>query len=178
MMNTATDEQNSEKQFTLSVLTENKSGLLNRITGIFSRRKINIEAINVSVSEIEGVSRYTIMIRTVRDKAEKIVQQILKQVETLDARLFEPDEIHYQEIALYKIPLNAFVNENKVEKLVRQNGARILAMEDDYILLEKTGHKHETRALFEQLKPFGVLEFIHSGSVVVSKGNKLPIEIG
>ncbi|MDN5203477.1 acetolactate synthase small subunit [Fulvivirgaceae bacterium BMA10] len=161
-----------EKPLTISVLTENKSGLLNGVTIIFTRRKINIEAINVSITEVEGVSRYTILIRSNRETAEKVVKQIRKLVEVLGAFVYEEDEIHYQELALYKVPMSVFLQGNKIERLVRNSGARILAIERDYIVIEKTGHKNETYDLFEKLKPYGLLEFVRSGRIAVSKSKR------
>ncbi|MEQ8530421.1 MAG: acetolactate synthase small subunit, partial [Imperialibacter sp.] len=130
--------QDPERLFTMSVLTEDKSGLLNHITIIFSRRKINISSLNVSTTEVAGVSRFTIVVHSTREQAEKVVKQIRKLVDVLGAFLYEEDQVHYQEIALYKVPTKIFMGGNKIEKLVRDNGARILVIEEDYIVLEKT----------------------------------------
>ena len=161
-----------EKQFTLSVLTEDLPGLLNSVTIIFTRRKLNIDMINVSASEVKGVSRYTIVCTTTRSQVEKVVKQIRKHVDVLGAFVYEEDEIHYQEIALYKVPTSIFFEGMKVENIVRANNARILVIEKEYIVIEKTGHKDETTRLFETLKPFGVLEFVRSGRVSISKSKR------
>lgn len=160
------------KRFTISVLTENRSGLLNGVTIIFTRRKMNIEAINVSPSEVEGVSRYTILIESSREKAEKVVKQIQKLVDVIGAFVYEDDQIYYQELALYKMPTKAFLNGNQIESLVRSCGARILVIEKDHIIIEKTGHMNDTQALFDKLRPFGVLEFVRSGRVAISKSKR------
>lgn len=161
-----------EKQYTISILTEDKPGLLNAVTIVFTRRKINIDMINVSASEIKGVSRYTIALTTTKDKVEKIVGQIKKHVDVLGAFVYEENEIHYQEIALYKVPTEIFMGSVEVEKIVRANNARILVIEKDYTVIEKTGHKHETTALFDILKKHGVLEFVRSGRIAVSKSKR------
>ena len=165
-------EDHQEKMFIISVLTENKSGLLNGVTIVFTRRKVNIESINVSITEVEGVSRYTILVRCTREVVEKVVKQIRKLVEVLGAFVYEQEEIHYQELALYKVQTKHIMNGNKVEDLVRNNGARILVIEENYIVIEKTGHMHETHAMFEKLKPFGVLEFVRSGRIAISKSKR------
>jgi acetolactate synthase-1/3 small subunit len=165
-------EQMIEKQYTVSILTEDKPGLLNTVTIVFTRRKLNIEMINVSASEVDGVSRYTIVLTTTKDQVEKVVKQIRKHVDVLGAFVYEEDEIHYQEIALYKVPTKIFVGSVEVEKIVRANNARILVIEKDYIVIEKTGHKDETSALFDTLKQFGVLEFVRSGRISVSKSKR------
>ncbi len=160
------------KKFTISVLTENRSGLLNGVTIIFTRRKLNIEAINVSPSEVEGVSRYTILIKSSREQAEKVVKQIQKLVDVIGAFVYEDEQIYYQELALYKMPTKVFLNGNQIESLVRNCGARILVIEKDHIIIEKTGHMDDTQALFDKLKPFGVLEFVRSGRIAISKSKR------
>lgn len=162
----------AEKQFTLSILTEDKPGLLNAVTIVFTRRKLNIEMINVSASEVEGVSRYTIVVTTTKDQVEKVVKQIRKHVDVLGAFVYEQDEIHYQEIALYKVPTEIFIGSTEVEQIVRANNARILVIEKEYIVIEKTGHKEDTKILFDTLKKYGVLEFVRSGRVSISKSKR------
>ncbi|HBH24943.1 MAG TPA: acetolactate synthase small subunit [Cytophagales bacterium] len=161
-----------EKQFTLSVLTEDLPGLLNNVTIIFTRRKLNIDMINVSSSEVPGVSRYTIVLTTTREQVEKVVKQIRKHIDVLGAFVYEEDEIHYQEIALYKVPTRIFMGGVNVEKIIRANNARILVIEQDYILIEKTGHKEDTQKLYDILEPYGIMEFVRSGRVAVSKSKR------
>ena len=160
------------REFTLSVLTEDKSGLINQLTIIFTKRKININSLNVSVTEVKGVSRFTIVIETSKDMIDNIVKQIRKLIDVLGAFVYEEDQIFYQEIALYKVPTKAFINGNSVEDLVRNSGARILVVEEECIIIEKTGHSKETHDLYQKLEPFGLLEFIRSGRVAVSKSTR------
>lgn len=161
-----------EKEFTLSVLTEDKSGLLNHITIIFTRRKMNISSLNVSTSEVSGVSRFTIVLTSTRETIEKVVKQIRKLIDVLGAFVYEEDQIYYQEIALYKVPTQVFLNGSKIEDLVRNNGARILVIEEDHIIIEKTGHKKDTHDLYKKLEPHGLLEFVRSGRVAISKSKR------
>ena len=160
------------KDYTLSVLTEDRSGLLNHITIIFTRRKINIVSLNVSATEVPGLSRFSIVITSTRDQAEKVVKQIRKLIDVLGAFVYEEDEIYYQEIALYKVPTEVFLNGNAIETLVRNSGARILVIEQDHIIIEKTGHKQETHDLYQKLEPYGLLEFARSGRVAISKSKR------
>ncbi len=162
----------TEREFTLSVLTEDKAGLLNHITIIFTRRKINISSLNVSTSEVAGVSRFTIVVVSTRERIEKVVNQIRKLIDVLGAFVYENDQVYYQEIALYKVPTEAFLGGNKIETLVRNNGARILVIEADHIIIEKTGLKQETHDLYMKLLPFGLLEFVRSGRVAISKSKR------
>ena len=109
---------NKIKEYTLSVLTEDKAGLLNHITIIFNRRKLNIDSLNVSTTEINGVSRFTIVVHSTLESATKVVKQIRKLVDVLAAFLYEEDEIYYQEIALYKLSTKIFLKGDLVEKII------------------------------------------------------------
>ena len=160
------------REFTLSVLTEDKSGLINQLTIIFTKRMININSLNVSVTEVKGVSRFTIVIETSKDMIDNIVKQIRKLIDVLGAFVYEEDQIFYQEIALYKVPKYAIVDGKSVEDLVSKSGARILVVETDYMIIEKTGKARETHDLYQKLEPFGLLEFIRSGRVAISKSTR------
>lgn len=92
-----------EKTYTVSVFTENSIGILNRITIIFTRRHLNIDSITASESEVKGVFRYTIVLRTTEEQVNKVVGQIEKLVDVLKAFVHQEEEIVHQEIALYKI---------------------------------------------------------------------------
>jgi acetolactate synthase-1/3 small subunit len=162
----------STTNYTLSVLTEDRAGLLNHITIIFTRRKINIKSLNVSSSEVKGMSRFTIVIDSTRDMADKVCAQIRKLVDVLGAFVYEEDEIYYQEIALYKVPTKVFLNGEKIENLVRGSGARILVIEENHIIIEKTGHQKDTHELYKKLEPYGLLEFVRSGRVAISKSTR------
>ena len=159
------------KTFTVSIFTENTIGMLNRITIIFTRRHLNIYSITASETEIKNVHRYTIVLETTREQVEKVVGQIEKLVDVLKAFVHENQEIVHQEIALYKIKTDA-LNNGSAEKVIRENHAKILSVDPDFLVIEKTGHKEETQLLFEKLKPLGVLEFASSGRVAVSKSMK------
>ena len=169
---TEENSENIEKDFTLSVLTEDRAGLLNQITIIFTRRKINIVSLNVSPTEVAGISRFTIVITSNRDRVEKVVNQIRKLIDVLGAFVYDEDDIYYQEIALYKVPTEAFMNGNHMETLVRNTGARILAIEKEHIVIEKTGHSEDTQELYNKLMPYGLLEFVRSGRIAISKSKR------
>ena len=108
-----------KQEFTITIYTENQVGLLNRIAIIFSRRKINIESLNTSPSEVEGIHRFTIVINELEDVVRKIVRQIEKQVDVLKAYFNTNDEIIWQELALYKVPTDTIAEKVKVERLLR-----------------------------------------------------------
>lgn len=160
-----------EKSFNLSVFTENRIGILNRITIIFTRRHLNIESITASESEVKGVYRYTIVVKTDEEQVKKVVGQIEKQVDVLKAFYHTDEDVVHQEIALYKIPTKAFLK-GETESVIRAHNARILAVEEAFIIIEKTGQPMELDQLFEDLDQFDVLEFVRSGRVAISKPMK------
>ncbi|WP_417873101.1 acetolactate synthase small subunit [Xanthomarina gelatinilytica] len=157
--------------FTVSIFTENTIGMLNRITIIFTRRHLNIDSITASETEVENVHRYTIVLRTNREQIDKVVGQIDKLIDVLKAFVHEDNEVVHQEIALYKIKTTE-LKSNNVEQVVRENNAKVLTVDPDFIVIEKTGHKEEIQVLFEKLKTFGILEFARSGRVAVTKPMK------
>ena len=105
-----------KKRYTVSIFTEDVVGILNRVTIIFTRRKINIESIAASESELEGVHRYTIVIHESEDLVRKVVLQLEKQIEIITAVYQEDDETIYQEIALYKVPTDVLASGGEAEK--------------------------------------------------------------
>jgi acetolactate synthase-1/3 small subunit len=161
--------ENEKQEFTITVYTENQVGLLNRIAIIFSRRKINVESLNTSPSEVQGIHRFTIVVQESRDVVLKIVRQIEKQVEVLKAYYNTNDEIVWQELALYKVLSDEITEKVKVERLLREFGARAVAIRKDFIVFETTGHREETNKLMEALVPFGLVEFVRSARVAIIK---------
>jgi len=161
--------ENEKQEFTITVYTENQVGLLNRIAIIFSRRKINVESLNTSPSEVQGIHRFTIVVVESRDVVLKIVRQIEKQVEVLKAYYNTNDEIVWQELALYKVLSDEITEKVKVERLLREFGARAVAIRKDFIVFETTGHREETNKLMEALVPFGLVEFVRSARVAIIK---------
>ncbi len=157
------------KEFTISVFSENKTGLLTRVVSVFTRRHINIESLTTSNSSIKGIHRFTIVVKLDEEQVRKVVAQIEKQVDVIKAFYYHPNEVVYQEIALYKVPTEAFSDGDKVEQLIRAHNARILSIEPEYIVVEKTGHASETNALLKEFEEIGIYEFVRSGRVAIVK---------
>jgi len=161
-----------KKEFTITVYTENQIGLLNRIAIIFSRRKINIDSMNTSPSEIEGIHRFTILIDETEDVVRKVCRQIEKQVEVLKAYYNTEEEIVWQEMALYKVSTNEIAEKVKVERLLRECGARAVAITKDFTVFETTGHREETVKLVKALEPYGLIEFVRSARIAIIKQSR------
>ncbi|MCX6207261.1 MAG: acetolactate synthase small subunit [Bacteroidetes bacterium] len=162
----------NKQEFTITVYTENHIGLLVRIATMFSRRKINIESLNTSPSEAEGIHRFTIVINEFEEVVRKLARQIEKQVEVLKAYYNTNDEIVWQELALYKVSTDEIAEKAKVERLLREHGARAVVIRKDYTIFETSGHREETDKLVEVLAPFGLIEFVRSARVAIIKASR------
>jgi len=157
------------KQFTVSIYTENNIGLLNRISAIFQRRHINIESLNTSPSEIEGVSRFTIVINITESQMKKIQGQIEKQVEVIKAYYHTEDEIIYQESCMFKIKSELLFEERQIQNIIKESNAKIVTVNKEFFVLEKSGRKEEIELLYRELSVFGIMQFTRSGRVAVTK---------
>lgn len=160
------------QEYTVSVFSENSIGLLNRITINFTKRKLNIESLTVSESAIKGVYKFTIVVKCTKPVVENLVKQLEKQIEVIRAFYLEQEDVLHQEIAMYKIATSALLETNEIESIIREYHARILEMTKEYTVIEKTGHKAETQELFDKLQPFGVLQFVRSGRVAITRLKK------
>jgi acetolactate synthase-1/3 small subunit len=116
----SSQEINEKQEFTITVYTENQIGLLNRIAIIFSRRKINIDTLNTSPSEIEHIHRFNIVIHETEEVVRKLARQIEKQVEVLKVYFNTNEDIIWQEMALYKVPTDTIAELVSVERLLRE----------------------------------------------------------
>ena len=162
-----------KREYNITIFSENHIGLLNRITIVFTRRKINIDSLIVSESTIEGVYKFLVVINTTEAMVKKVVAQIEKLIDVIRAFYHTNEEMIYTEIALYKVATEALYEGDTIERIVRKAGARILEITREYTVIEKTGFAEETQALLEELNRFKVMQFIRSGRVAITRD---PIE--
>jgi acetolactate synthase-1/3 small subunit len=159
-----------EKQlFTVSIYTENNIGLLNRISAIFQRRHINIESLNTSASEIEGVSRFTIVVKVTEEHIKKIIGQIDKQIEVIKAYYHRDDQTIYLESCLFKIKSELLFEERNIQNIIRDSNARIVTVNKAFFVIEKSGKREEIELLYRELKVFGIMQFTRSGRIAITK---------
>ncbi|MCC8188483.1 MAG: acetolactate synthase small subunit [Bacteroides sp.] len=155
--------------YTLNVYSENFAGLLNQITTIFTRRQLNIESLNVSASSIKGIHKYTITTVTDEDTIQKVTKQIEKRIDVVQANYFLDDEIYYREIALYKIPTKELLDTNRIESIISRHNARLIEVNPTFTVLQKSGTTEETQELYDELKQIGILQFVRSGRIAITK---------
>ena len=157
------------KTFTISVYTENNIGLLNRISAIFQRRHINIESLTTSQSEIDGVNRFVIVVNTTETQALKIVRQIEKQVETIKAYYHTDDQTIFTESCMFKIKSDLLFDEPQIQNIIKESDTRIVTVNKEFFVLEKSGRRNEIESLRRDLNVFGIMQFVRSGRIAVTK---------
>lgn len=157
------------KTFTISIYTENNIGLLNRISAIFQRRHINIESLTTSQSEIQGVNRFVIVVNLTETHAIKIVKQIEKQVETIRAYYHTDDETIYTESCMFKIKSALLFEEPQIQNIIKDSNSQIVTVNKEFFVLEKSGRRHEIESLRRDLNVFGIMQFVRSGRIAVTK---------
>jgi len=162
----------AKQEYNITVYTENQIGLLNRIAIIFTRRKINIDSLNTSPSEIDSIHRFDIVLTETEDVVRKLSRQIEKQVEVLKVYFHTNEEIIWQEMALYKVPTDTIAEKVLVERLLREQGARAVVIRKDYTVFETTGHRTETDKLLYALQPYGLIEFVRSARIAIIKNSE------
>jgi len=158
-----------KQEFTISLFTEDHIGILSQITIILTRRQINIDSITASESAVKGVQLLTIVVRTSPELVRKVARQFEKLIDVLKVFVHTSEEIVYQEIALFKMPTKAMMSGNVIDHIVRAHNARFLEITPEYMVIEKAGHKREIVELLNQLEPFGVLQYVRSGRVAITK---------
>lgn len=155
--------------YTISVYTENNIGLLNRISAIFLRRHINLDSMTASVSEIKDVFRFTIVVKITEEQVKKLVGQIEKQIEVIKAFYHKDDETIYQETALFKVASELLFEERQIQNVIKDSNANIVTVTPEFFVLEKTGRRKEVEKLYDQLEPYGLMQFVRSGRIAVTK---------
>lgn len=161
----------NKKEYTISVFTENQVGLLTNIAMVFSRRGINIESLNVSPTEIDSISRFTIVINESCELIRKVARQIQKMIDVIKVYYHTDEEIVWQEMALFKIETDIVSEKFKVERILRQYGAAIVCVRKDYTVFNIVGHYEEIENFLKVIEPHGLIEFVRSGRVAVIKEN-------
>ena len=156
------------KNFTISVYTENNIGILNRLSAIFLKRHINIESMTVSKSEIDHVHRFTFVVIVSETLIRKVVLQLEKQIEVIGAFYHTEDEIIYHETALFKISSEHLYDEQIQDKM-KFRRAHIISINERWSVIEASGLKEDIDNMYEKLKPFGLLQFVRSGRIAITK---------
>ena len=154
---------------TLSVLVENKPGVLARIAGLFSRRGFNIDSLAVGPTEHDDVSRMTIVVNVEELPLEQVTKQLNKLVEVLKIVELDPASSVQRELILVKVAADR-ASRSHVLETVQLFRAKVVDVAPDAVTIEATGNADKIDALLRVLEPYGVPELVQSGMVAVSRG--------
>ncbi|MDX8552589.1 acetolactate synthase small subunit [Tenacibaculum sp. 1B UA] len=164
----------TKNTYTISIYTENNVGLLNRISAIFQRRHLNIESVNVSKSEIKSVSRFTLLVKVTEEQIKKIIGQIEKQVEVIKAFYHTDEETVYQESCLFKLSTDLLTDNDDIQTIINQSKSRVINVNKNFFVLEKSGSKEEVEELYHILDKHGIKQFVRSGRIAITK-EEMPV---
>lgn len=156
---------------TLSVLTENKPGVLARVAGLFSRRGFNIESLAVGPTENPEVSRMTIVVAVEDLPLEQVTKQLNKLVNVIKIVELDPQISVQRELLLVKVRADATVR-SQVLETVQLFRAKVVDVSPEALTIEATGTADKINALLRMLEPYGVRELVQSGMVAVGRGAK------
>ncbi len=154
---------------TLSVLVENKPGVLARIAGLFSRRGFNIDSLAVGPTEHDDVSRMTIVVNVEELPLEQVTKQLNKLIEVIKIVELEPAVSVQRELLLVKVGADV-QSRSHVLETVQLFRAKVVDVSPDAVTIEATGNSDKLEALLHVLEPFGIRELVQSGMVAMGRG--------
>ena len=157
------------ERHTLSVLVEDKPGVLARVSGLFSRRGFNIASLAVGPTEHPGVSRMTIVVSVADFPLEQVTKQLNKLVNGIKIVELEPAQSVQRELLLVKVRADAAVR-SQVLETVQLFRAKVVDVAPESLTIEATGTGDKIAALLRLLEPYGIREMVQSGMVAVGRG--------
>ncbi|GAA1790882.1 acetolactate synthase small subunit [Agromyces lapidis] len=155
----------------LSLLVENKPGLLTRVAGLFARRGFNIESLAVGHSEIEGLSRITVVVDVEELPLEQVTKQLNKLINVIKIVELDPAQSVQREHLLIKVRVDN-TTRSQVLEAVNLFRARVVDVSTDALVIEVTGDSGKTQALLKVLEPYGIKEIAQSGLLAIGRGGK------
>lgn len=159
------------REHTISVLVENRPGVLSRVAGMFSRRGFNIDSIVVGAAEEPGFSRMTIVLVGDERELEQVQKQLHKLIEVIKVSELDPAEMVERELALIKVAADR-TNRAEIVQIVDIFRAGIVDVSPHTVIVEVTGDVKKVEAMVDLLRPFGIKEIVRTGRVGVLRGPK------
>ena len=156
---------------TLSVLVENKPGVLTRVAALFARRGFNIDSLVVAETEDSEFSRMTITVDEQDQTVEQVTKQLHKLINVIKITDLDPSGAVERELLLVKVKADAQTR-TEIMQMTEIFGARIVDVTSDVLLIEMTGAREKVGALIDLLMPFGIVELMRTGRLAMSRGRK------
>jgi acetolactate synthase-1/3 small subunit len=165
----ASGQMRSGRKHVLTILVENKPGVLTRIAGLFARRGFNIDTLTVGPTDDEHISRVTLTVDGALHPIDQVTKQLHKLINVLKIRDLEPDETVTRELALFKVAVDG-VQRAEVLQLTDIFRGRIVDVTRRSIIVEVTGTTDKIESFEALLRPFGMVEMMRTGEIAISRG--------
>jgi acetolactate synthase-1/3 small subunit len=157
---------------TIAVIVENKSGVLTRIAGLFSRRSFNIDSLSVGATENPGYSRMTITVHGDRDVLEQVIKQLSKLINVIRVSELDPSESIERELAIIKVSADK-ESRSEIMQIVNIFRAKIIDVSHRSMIIEVTGDEEKIDAIVQLLRQFGIKEMARTGKVSMVRGARV-----
>jgi len=155
----------------ISVLVENKAGVLAKVSGLFSRRGFNIESLAVGPTDDKDISRITLLVKAEKHSIEQVTKQLYKLINVIKIQELDPGNIVERELVLIKLAADT-KNRAEILEIVNIFRANIVDVAKKSLIIEITGNKRKIQGLEELLKPYGILELVRTGTIACTRGSK------
>jgi acetolactate synthase-1/3 small subunit len=156
----------------IAVIVENKSGVLTRIAGLFSRRSFNIDSLSVGATDNPEYSRMTITVQGDRDVLEQVIKQLSKLINVIRVSELDPSESLERELAVIKVSVDR-ENRSEIMQIVNIFRARIIDVSQRSMIIEVTGDEEKVDAIIQLLRQFGIKELARTGKVSMLRGARV-----
>ncbi len=157
------------RKHTLSILTENKPGVLSRIAGLFARRGFNIDTLTVGPTDDPEISRFTITIDGAEHSIDQVTKQLHKLINVIKIRDLEPDETVARELAVFKLAVDGGARAEVMQVCEIFRG-KVVDVSRRSIILEVTGTTEKIEAFERMVRPFGLVEMMRTGEIAIARG--------
>ena len=157
------------RKHVLSILVENKPGVLTRIAGLFARRGFNIDTLVVGPTDDESLSRITLTLDGAMHPIDQVTKQLHKLINVLKIRDLEPDEAVAREMALFKISGDSG-SRGEIMQVVEIFRAKIIDIQRRSVIVEVTGTHDKVEAFERMVRPFGLIEMMRTGEIAIARG--------
>lgn len=158
-----------EKLTTLIVTVQNRPGVLYKISGLIRKRQFNIESLTVSHTEQAGISRFTILVRGDEDIIEKMSKQLYRMIEVLKVSDPKENQIVARELALFKISTVRKESRKEIAEIAKHFRTKAVNVNPKYVVYEVTGNEEKVDAFYENMKRYGIIEFVRTGRTALFK---------
>lgn len=159
----------SGRKHTLSILTENKPGVLSRIAGLFARRGFNIDTLTVGPTDDDAISRFTITIDGAEHPIDQVTKQLHKLINVIKIRDLEPADTVARELALFKLAVDGTARA-EVMQICEIFRGKVVDVSKRSIIIEVTGSTEKVEAFERMVRPFGLVEMMRTGEIAISRG--------